>query len=190
MKEVKPMWNMCRILEEKTPEWVAQIAEGQAYDSHKETLEKVAGTPEFNKLLNQTSIIHSFLGEQQKGELKIFPTSLLITYIQKYIWMDFNRSINISTDKVHTKEIAKAKAILQRCINHNPSFIQRDGDYIFLTERGANFCSDWFGLFKQYIIEMGSIWVFVSGLILGLLPYIMPLIINLIQCHHLVCVIK
>ncbi len=176
MKEVLPMWRMCRILKKNRAEWVVQNATAQAYDSEREMIEQYAGTPHFDSVLTQSSTLNLLHGSDHQGDLRVHPNGVLMTYIQDYIWKSPHELVNISTNTTYPKELVEAKAILRNCINHEPSFINQDGEFIYLSSKGENFASDYFGLIKQYVIEMGLIWGFISGVIIALIPYLITIL--------------
>lgn len=174
------MWRMCRLLDVHRHEWVPQIAQAKAYDKNKETLDRFAGTEHFDKALNQETYLEMIHGEDAFGDLKVYPSGLIMTYIRNYMWNGKNRIVNISTDKNHQAELGEANKVLRLCMNHVPPFIEKEkeGDRIFLTYRGEVFIADWFGLFKQYLEELGTVRVALGTFIIALLPYLVPLFMN------------
>ena len=183
MREILPMWRMCRILKENRAEWVAQIVTSQVYDNskHKDIIEKLNGTSQLDDFLTQETTLNLIHEEEHSGDLKVNEGGLLITYIQNHIWKHPVQVINISSNKKHQKEILEARVILRNCINHNPSFIKQDGKYFYLSSEGEGFASDWFGLFREYIKEIGPTWAIISGFVIAITPYISKLVVWLYQ---------
>lgn len=179
MKEIFSMWRMCRLLKKHRAEWVVQIAMSKAYDDGKELLKQVEGTPHLDAVLTQETTMHLLHDEEFQRDLKVNSNGLLHTYIQNYIWKEPKTHVNISTDKKYQIDLVDARSILRMCISHKPQFIKRNGNLVWLSTEGESFAADWFGLSKQYLIEMGVVWTAISGLVVGLLPYVIPVIINL-----------
>ena len=178
MKEVLPMWRMCRIIKKHRAEWVTQRTYAQVIDSEKDLIKKFSGTEHFDAVLNQAVTLRLLHGEDHQGDLKVYRNGVLYTYISNFVWKDPNQIVNISTDSRHQEELLEASAILRLCINHKPRFICRDRhNLLYLSGDGESFASDWYGLFKQYIIEMGPTWAIVSGVFIACLPYLHKIVL-------------
>ena len=166
------MWHMCRIIKKHRAEWVAQIAHGQVYDSKKELIERFSGMEHFEYVLNQETALHLLHGSEHQGDLKVLRNGVLNTYITDYRSKGKREIKNIALDRNFQTELLETNAILLMCVNHEPPFIKQEGNLVFLTGTGEGFASDWFGLVKQYFIEMGTMWTILSGIVIAISPHL------------------
>jgi hypothetical protein len=182
MREIKPMWNMVRLLRDNRSEWAVEEALAQAYDINKTRIDSLEGTPEHDEYLNQATTLHISLSDSYQEDVSVYQNRLLLPYINKYMWKS-SRRIDITRDKKIQRELVEAKLVLRNCINHVPPFIKKDKDSVCLTADGESF-SDFFGLIKQYVLEIDRLWLYISAIIIAILGYLPTIFSYITKAAH------
>jgi hypothetical protein len=165
MLEIRPMWRMCRLLKKNRATWNNNLVRSRVID-HDDLNNRFGGTEQYEPLVTQQTTIALMHDQQYQREPRALMNGLIHTYITTYCKKYKNRdAINISTDAEYAEEYTKTAAILQNCINHKPPFIVQTGSQVYLTPDGENLSADYFGLFKYWILEIGTIWAVLVSIV-------------------------